>query len=91
MKHILFTDEMKKEYLKLDIPFKNWEEFFDKYGDGKRQGNGIDSRYLGYANDVTVFWFTEDEYPFAYVFPPSMDMNFNTGNFFYLRKPIINQ
>jgi len=85
MIHKQIPQEMMKEYQKLDIPFNEFNDFFDKYVNGKRQGNGIVSRYLGYANDVTIFWLTDEEYPFAYVFPKSFDSEFRYGYFFYVR------
>ena len=80
--------EMQHEYHKLNISFNDFNEFFDKYAKGKRQGNGIYSRYFGYYFDITIFWFTENEYPFAYVFPKSQNDN---GYFFYINERILKE
>jgi hypothetical protein len=88
VKHKIFPDEMRREYVKREKSFKNFDEFFDEYAEGRRVGSGIASRYLGYANDVTLFWRDEEEYPFAYVFPATMNKDFETGYFFYIRASV---
>jgi hypothetical protein len=77
-----------RDYQRLDKPYQKWDDFFDEYAEGRRSGHGkgIDQRYLGFAGDVTVFWKSEEEYPFAYVFPMCMNDKFESGYFFYLRK-----
>jgi len=79
--------EKSMNYKILEKPYQNWDDFFDEHAEGRRSEykKGIDQRYLGYAGDVTLFWKSEEEYPFAYVFPKSIDLNFQSGYFFYLR------
>lgn len=71
----------------LNKPYKKWDDFFDEHAEGRRSGygRGIDQRFLGYAGDVTLFWKSEEEYPFAYVFPLTMNENFESGYFFYIK------
>jgi len=57
------------EYVFVEEEIKNWDDFFDKYCDGRRKETGIVSRYVGYLFESTFFWREEDEYPFGYVYP----------------------
>jgi hypothetical protein len=59
--------EMIKEYKPLDEVYDDWNDFFDKYADGKRQNDGIFTYFLGSSGEATLFWFEGDEFPFAYV------------------------
>jgi hypothetical protein len=74
---------MFKEYHKIDESFKNFNDFFDQFANGKREGAEIESRLIGYNNDAHLFWLGEDEYPFAYTFPRQI---VNDGFIFYIRE-----
>ncbi len=73
---------MFKEFTKIDTSFKTFEEFFDEYADSKRIENGIDSRIVGQNGDATLFYLTEEEFPFAYTFNKQIVDN---GYIFYIR------
>lgn len=79
-------ENTSRDYKILDKPYNTWDDFFDEHAESRRSGEGIDQRYLGYAGDVTVFWKSEEEYPFAYVFPKSINEKFESGYFFYIKK-----
>ena len=84
--------EMKGKYKQLDEVYNNWNDFFDKYADGKRQNNGIISYFFGSSNEVTLFWFEGDEFPFSYVFNSGtyeINGEYKTGYRFYLKDKIV--
>jgi len=82
MKHSLITPLMFKEYTKVDGTFETFDKFFDEYAEGKRIGDGIDSRIVGHNGDATLLWMTEEEFPFAYTFNKQIIDN---GYIFYIR------
>jgi hypothetical protein len=90
MKYKEIPQKMFKEFKPIN-EIVEFDEFFEKYANGKKPDNGIISRHLGYANNVTIFWEEMEEYPFAYVYPKGLyEINgeFKTGYRFYLRKTI---
>lgn len=72
------------KFFRIDTPFQDFNEFFDKYTNGKRHKNGIYQRYVGYMNDITFFWLEDEEFPFAYTFPRTVDEDFRQGYIFYI-------
>lgn len=77
-------------YKRLNKAYADFNQFFDEHMHGKRQGEGIFSRYLGYLNEVTFFWFEDEVEPFAFVHPMNMPIIngeiLKNGYYFYVRK-----